>query len=624
MDSKAKILDIINKPEDLKVVRRELLPQLAEEIRSEIINTVSKTGGHLASSLGAVDLIVALQYVFDMPRDKMIFDVGHQAYAHKLLTGRRDSFHALRQHGGIAGFPSRDESEYDSFGVGHSSTAISAALGFVVKRELKGEDFRVIAVIGDGSMTGGLTFEGLNNAGHLGKDMLVVLNDNEMFISHRVGAIAGYLARILTLGLVKKAERNIEMFLKRMHFLGLVLLRIAKRFKLLFFPGMLFEEMGFSYLGPVNGHDLFGMIDILEKIKTFKGPVILHVMTKKGKGYENAEKDPTKFHGPPKFEIESGSIEKDKTPTYTQVFSRTLIDLARNDSDIVALTAAMSEGTGLEAFAKEFPDRFFDVGIAEQHALTFSAGLAAAGLKPVCAIYSTFLQRGYDQLIHDIALQRLPVVVAIDRAGLVGEDGATHQGIFDMSFLRLVPNFIIMSPKDENELAHMLYTALKLKAPVAIRYPRGKVLGLEPVRGYSQLALGKSETLREGTDLYILAIGNMVHPALEAAGLLGEGGISCGVVNLRFAKPLDIENIRNVSLKTGKIVTVEENVLCGGVGSAVGEVLAGKADLLSIGLPDQFIEHGSQEALRKKYGLTPQGIAGKIEKWINQTTKIRV
>jgi 1-deoxy-D-xylulose-5-phosphate synthase len=483
---------------------------------------------------------------------------------------------------------------------------------------LKKENYNVVSVIGDGSITGGVAFEGLNNAGHLGKDMLVILNDNEMFISHRVGAIAGYLAKLLTLGLVKKAEKKIEMFLKRLHFIGVYLLRIAKRFKLLFFPGMLFEEMGFSYLGPINGHDLFGLIDIISKVKTFKGPMLLHVMTKKGKGYEKAEKNPTEFHGLPKFEIESRDIARDKVQTYTQVFSKTLLELARTDKDIVAITAAMTDGTGLKSFAKEFPDRFFDVGIAEQHSLTFAAGLAAAGMKPVCAIYSTFLQRGFDQLIHDIALQKLHVVVVVDRAGIVGEDGATHQGIFDISFLRLIPNFVVMSPKDENELRHMLYSAVKLNAPVAIRYPRGKGTGAELDRNFKQINPGRGEILTEGSDLYIVAVGSMVYPALEAAKILKKDRLSCGVVNIRFVKPLDTKLLESIGSKVRYIVTVEEGILAGGIGSAVNEVLKNQAEVMSIGLPDKFIEHGSQEILRKKYGLTSQGIVDKIKKWIKR------
>jgi len=613
-----RILDKIDNPSDLKLIRRELLTKLVEEIREEIINTVTKTGGHLASSLGATELIVALHYVFNAPEDKIIFDVGHQAYAHKLLTGRRDKFKTLRQLNGISGFPTRDESEYDVFGTGHSSTALSAALGFAVARDLRKEKNKIIAVIGDGSITGGLAFEGLNNIGHLGTDIIVILNDNEMFISYRVGAIASYLTRILTLGLVKSVEKKIEKFLHRLHYIGLYLLRIAKRFKLLFFPGMLFEEMGFAYLGPINGHDLYNMIDILNNIKRMNGPVLLHVITQKGKGYKPAEKDPIKFHGLSSFEIEKNNLENDKkkVKTYSDVFSDTLIEIAEKDDKIIAITAAMSEGTGLVNFAKRFPERFFDVGIAEEHALTFSAALAADGFKPVCVIYSTFLQRGFDQLIHDIGLQNLHVVLGVDRAGIVGHDGATHQGIFDVSFLRLIPNFIVMAPKDENELRNMLFTALQLRNPVAIRYPREKVVGLELNKDLEFIEIGKSELIIEGEDVYILGLGNMVQICKESLDIISKNGIKCGLVNIRFVKPIDNELLKNLKKKIKYIVTVEENVVTGGFGSAIRELIDNNVKILSIGLPDKFIEHGSQTELRKKYGLTPDLIAERIINWI--------
>jgi 1-deoxy-D-xylulose-5-phosphate synthase len=616
-----KLLEKIDKPQDLQIIKRELLDNLAEEIRTEITETVSTTGGHLASSLGAVELIIALHYVFDCPRDKFVFDVGHQAYAHKLLTGRYKRFRTLRQIGGISGFPSREESEYDAFGTGHSSTAISAALGFAVARDLKKENHKVVAVIGDGSMTGGLAFEGLNNAGHVNTSLLIVLNDNEMFISHRVGAIASYLAKILSLGLVKQLENRIENFLRRIHYVGFYLLRIAKRFKLLFFPGMLFEEMGFSYYGPIDGHDIGSLIDILGKLKDIPGPVLLHVLTKKGRGYHPAEKDPIKFHGIAKFEIETGDpvrIEGAKTaPTYTEIFSSTIVDLAASDESIVAVTAAMPEGTGLEEFRREYPSRFFDAGIAEQHSLVFSAALAAAGLKPVCAIYSTFLQRGYDQIIHDIALQKLPVTLAIDRAGIVGEDGKTHQGIFDLSYLRPVPNLVVMAPKDENEFKNMLFTAITGSMPAAIRYPRGRGPGAYVDKKYTLLDIGAAETLSEGRDLYLVALGSMVQTAIETAKILRHKGLDCGLVNARFLKPLDTAALLSAARKTGLIVTLEENVLAGGFGGAVREALSDfpEVRVFSIGLPDVFIEHGSQETLRKKYGLTPEAAAQRIGEW---------
>ena len=613
MEKKLRVLDKIDKPSDLRLIRKDLLLQLVQEIRDEIIDTVSKTGGHLASSLGTVELITALHYVFDVPNDKIIFDVGHQAYAHKLLTGRREKFHTLRQLNGISGFPARYESEYDIFGVGHSSTAISAALGFATSRDLNNEKYQVIAVIGDGSMTGGLTFEGLNNAGHLNKDMLVVLNDNEMFISSRVGAIAKLLTRILTLGLLKRIEKRIETFFRRIKFVGMYMLRIAKRFKILLFPGMLFEEMGFAYLGPIDGHDLFGLIEIFNKVKELKGPVLLHVITKKGKGYNHAEKDPVKFHGAARFELETGNMDSSSAMTYTKVFSQAIIELAEKNNKIVGITAAMCEGTGLEEFAKLHPDKFFDVGIAEQHAITFAAGMAANGHKPVCAIYSTFLQRAIDQIIHDVAIQQLPVIFSIDRSGIVGEDGVTHQGLFDISFLRYIPNMIIMAPKDENELRHMVHSGFMYNKPVSIRYPRGKGTGVNIDTEFKNIPLGKAEVIKEGNDIFIIAIGNTVYPSVKAAETLFlQKGISCGVVNARFVKPLDTLLIKQISERVKYIITVEENVLAGGFGSAVREILENEVKILSIGLPDKFIEHGNSELLRKMYGLDTEGIVKQI------------
>jgi len=612
------VLELIDRPSDLRVIRKELLLQLAEEIREKIITVTSQKGGHLASSLGTVELTIALHYVFDSPQDKIIWDVGHQAYAHKILTGRRDSFSTLRQHGGISGFPTPEESEYDAFGVGHSSTAISAALGMACARDLSGNNnHKVVAVIGDGSMTGGMAFEALNNAGHLGKDLLVILNDNEMFISHRVGALAGYLTRLMTLGLVKKLERKVKKFLTRVSFWGIAVLRVVRRFKVLLFPGMLFEEMGFSYLGPIDGHNVYYLIEIFQKVKDMKGPVLIHIVTKKGKGYQPAEREPIKFHGTLPFNILTGETEKSKMPSYTEVFSRTLIDLARSNEKIIAITAAMPQGTGLDAFQKEFPKRYFDVGIAEQHAVTFAAGLARAGYRPVCAIYSTFLQRAFDQIIDDVCLPNLPVVFAIDRAGIVGEDGPTHQGMFDLSYLRLVPNIAVMSPKDENELVHMLNTALSWDFPCAIRFPRGEGMGAKLDRQYKVLPLGKAEVLTEGDDVAILAIGNTVHPCLLAQQRLETEGIKVNLVNMRFVKPLDEGLIKKIIKKTHKIVTVEENTLLGGFGSGVKELLAtDNVRILSIGLPDQFIEHGSSEKLRKKYGLTAEKIAERVGEFV--------
>ncbi len=612
------VLELIDRPSDLRVIRKELLLQLAEEIREKIITVTSQKGGHLASSLGTVELTIALHYVFDSPQDKIIWDVGHQAYAHKILTGRRDSFSTLRQHGGISGFPTPEESEYDAFGVGHSSTAISAALGMACARDLSGNNNqKVVAVIGDGSMTGGMAFEALNNAGHLGKDLLVILNDNEMFISHRVGALAGYLTKLMTLGLVKKLERKVKKFLTRVSFWGVAILRVARRFKVLLFPGMLFEEMGFSYLGPIDGHNVYYLIEIFQKVKDMKGPVLIHVITKKGKGYQPAEREPIKFHGTLPFNILTGETEKSKMPSYTEVFSSALIDLARSNEKIIAITAAMPQGTGLDAFQKEFPKRYFDVGIAEQHAVTFAAGLARAGYRPVCAIYSTFLQRAFDQIIDDVCLQNLPVVFAIDRAGIVGEDGPTHQGTLDLSYLRLIPNMVVMAPKDENELVHMLNTALSWDFPCAIRFPRGEGMGVKLDRQYKVLPLGKAEVLTEGDDVAILAIGNTVHSCLLAQQRLEAEGIKVNLVNMRFVKPLDEGLIKKIIKKIHKIVTVEENTLWGGFGSGIKELLAtDNVRILSIGLPDQFIEHGSREKLRKKYGLTAEKIAERVRDFI--------
>ena len=615
------ILEKISKPEDLRIIKRELLTGLAQEIRNEMVRTVSQTGGHLASSLGTVELSIALHYVFDAPKDKIVWDVGHQAYAHKMLTGRYERFHTLRQHGGLSGFPSRDESVYDPFTVGHSSTAISAALGFAAARDIKEEMNKVIAVIGDGSMTGGMTFEALQNAGHLGTDVLVILNDNEMFISRRIGAFAGYLAKILTAGTWKSFEKKVEKLFTRMHFWGSQIIRVLKRFKVLLFPGMLFEEMGFSYVGPVNGHNVYDLIDILSGLKKLKGPVLLHVVTKKGKGYFPAENEPTKFHGVGKFNIITGELERSSDKqSYTSVFSDTMLKLARQDETITAVTAAMAEGTGLDTFRKEFPKRFFDVGIAEEHAVTFAAALAAEGLKPVCAIYSTFLQRSLDQMIHDVALQKLPVVFAIDRAGIVGEDGATHQGAFDLSYLRFIPNFTIMAPADENELQHMLNTAFELSGPSAIRYPRGSGVGVALDKNLKVLPVGEAEIKKEGNDVFIIAIGNTVYPSIEAANILAGMGISAGVVNVRFLKPFDSKLILSLAGKVKNFAVIEENSYLGGLYSAVCETLAGKpVNILQNSFPDHFIEHGSPKILRDKYNFSPEKIAQKISGWIKQT-----
>ncbi|BAG13809.1 1-deoxy-D-xylulose-5-phosphate synthase [Candidatus Endomicrobiellum trichonymphae] len=608
-----KVLDSINNPQDLKKLKKENLIDLAKEIREEIINTVSKNGGHLASSLGVVDLSIAIHYVFDSPHDKIIWDVGHQSYAHKILTGRKSKFKTIRTHSGLSGFPKRSESEYDAFSVGHSSTSISAALGFAAARDLKNEDYKIVAVIGDGSMTCGLAFEGLQNAGHLKKNMLVILNDNEMFISQKVGAVAGYLAKLLTAGMARKFEEKVMKTVSRFHGFGSPVGKFIKRVKVMLFPGMFFEEMGFTYIGPVQGHNINNLIVILENLKDVKTPVLLHVITKKGKGYAPAEEDPVKFHSVGKFDIKSGRIAKGEAITYTKVFSDTLIELAQSDDKIVAVTAAMPEGTGLDKFSEKFPDRYFDVGIAEGHAVTFAAAMAAGGMHPVCAIYSTFMQRAIDNIIHDVALQNLPVVFAVDRAGLVGEDGGTHHGAFDLSYLNYIPNLVVMSPSDENELRNMLKTALNSNTPCVIRYPKGTGIGAALYKlPCCILQIGKATVLRQGRDICFLAVGNHVETCLKASDLLLERNVNASVVNMRFLKPLDINTLKEMLLKTRKFITVEENALTGGFGETVKAFLCSSGAVVEcIGLPDKFIEHGSLRFLREKYGFTPESIVEK-------------
>ncbi len=619
-------LDRINSPADLKRLGINELPVLAEEIRDKIIETVSRNGGHLSSSLGVVELTIALHYVFDAPRDRIIWDVGHQAYAHKLLTGRRRFFQSLRQYGGISGFPRREESPYDPFTVGHSSTSISAALGMLEARDLKGEDHKVIAVIGDGSMTAGLAFEGLNQGGALKKDLILILNDNEMSISPNVGALSSYLSRLMTGEFYVRAQRIVQNLLINIPGIGESMLKVARRLeealKGLVVPGMVFEELGFEYVGPIKGHRFDRLIQTLENVKKLDKPVLVHVATQKGRGYPPAEKNPSLFHGVGPFDRETGEIRKKpgRAPTYTEVFGKMLTRLAFEDDRIIAISAAMPGGTGLKEFAGKFPDRFYDVGIAEQHGITFSAGLAAEGLKPVAAIYSTFLQRAYDQILHDVCLPDLPVVFALDRAGLVGDDGPTHHGNFDLSYMRSIPNLVLMSPKDENELQNMLKTALDCEHPSAIRYPRGEGVGVELDPYPHPLTIGESERMTLGEDVAILAVGHMVYPSLHAARALKKEGVDATVVNIRFVKPLDRKMIRELAAEIGRFVTVEENVLMGGFGSAVLEVLEEEGlqevSVLRIGLPDRFIEHGSQEILRRKYGLDAQGIASRVKHFL--------
>ena len=615
-----KVLPSIQSPRDLRLIKKEHLPTLCEELRQTIIQTASHNGGHLGSSLGAVEIITALHYVFNTPDDKIVYDTGHQAYAHKLLTGRQKDFSTLRKEGGLSGFPKRTESNFDTFGVGHASTAISAALGMAIARDQKHEKNKVIAVVGDGCLTGGMAYEAMQNAGLLRTDILVILNDNQMFISKRVGALGKALTKLLTTKYVQLAEEKATNFLKRFDELGNNAAKLAKRARAILFPGTLFEEMGFRYFGPVNGNDINEMIEVLENLKDVKGPVMLHVVTKKGKGYKPAEEKPTKFHGIGIFDVETGdSLGKASCMTFTQAFSKALLTLAEKDPSITAITAAMPEGTGLDAFRDKYPSRYFDVGIAEEHAATFAAGLAAGGIKPIVALYSTFAQRCYDQILHDICLQNLPVVFALDRAGLVGEDGPTHHGVVDLSVLRDMPNLILAAPADENEMQHILKTAFEAKAPFVLRYPRGAGFGIALDKEPKALPIGKGVWLKKGKDATILAIGNRVHPALDAAQKLAEKGVDCGVVNMRFVRPLDKKLIDEALKISPRLVTVEDNMLSGGFGSAVAEYLADKqADfkLLRLGIGDEFVPHGKCASLYDKVGISAEQMTKHILKWM--------
>jgi len=614
------LLEKINSPDDLRKMPRSDLPLLAKEIRKIIVDVVSKNGGHLASSLGAVELAIAVHYVFNTPVDKVIWDVGHQTYAHKILTGRRSRFHTLRRLDGISGFTRSSESDFDAFSTGHSGTSISAGLGIACAKHLKNVTSKVIAIIGDGSMTAGLAFEGLNQAGdtHSDKDIIVILNDNDMSISRNVGALSSFLSRKLSAKKMQELRKDFGAFLRSLPKVGDDIYQIAKRtedsFKAFVTPGMLFEAYNFEYFGPINGHNLNHLIDILNNIKYLKEPVLLHVTTIKGKGYTPAEKNPVYFHGCGSFDAKTGnSIRKsNSTHTYTEVFGDTMVELAKKDKKIVAVTAAMPEGTGLVKFAKAYPDRFFDVGIAEQHGVTFAAGLATEGFKPVVAIYSTFLQRAYDQILHDVCLEAIPVVFAIDRGGIVGEDGATHHGLYDLSYLRSLPNMTVMAPKDENELRRMLITALSHKGPIAIRYPRGEVTVSKIKEKNALISIGKGEILNKGDDILIFCIGRSVCEALSAHSELLRLGISATIVNCRFVKPLDTNLICSLAGKIPRIITVEENVLQGGFGSAILECLNDNNitsySLKRIGIADTFVEHGSQNLLRAKYGIDAQAI----------------
>ena len=619
--SDVNILDKIKEPHDLRILNKQALSQLARDIRVRIIKTVAKNGGHLGSNLGVVELTIALHSVFDSPRDKIIWDTSHQAYTHKLLTGRSLQFHTLRQYKGLSGFCNINESKHDAFGTGHASTSISAALGIAKARDLKNEDYKVIAVIGDGSLTGGMAFEGLNNAGSLKTDLIVILNDNKMSISPNVGALPSYLNKVI---LSEKYFHNLkktEKFLRKIPAIGQEraknIVELQEKLRTFATPGLIFQELGFKYFGPLDGHNIEELIKALNNIKRLKGPVLLHIKTEKGKGYNIAENDSYKCHGMSPFNIENG--EKLKNPgklTYTQIFGKTIVRLAEKDEKIIAITAAMKNGTGLDEFAEEFPERFFDVGIAEGHAVTFAAGLAVNGLKPVCAIYSSFLQRAYDQIIHDVALQNLPVVFCIDRAGFVGDDGPTHHGPFDIAYMRTVPGMTIMVPKDGDEMQDMLYTSTFINSPSSIRYPRGDALGMMPDRNFKKLQIGKAEILKKGSDLAIFGAGPIIYEALKAAK---ESKKSVAVVNLRFVKPLDEKLILEISKKTKKIITLEEGTVKGGLGSAVLELLEEKnvkANIKILGIPDKFIEHAKQDKQKELCGLTKENILKTIEKML--------
>ncbi len=607
------LLERIDDPAELRSLPEQELPQLAEELRHFLIDTVSRTGGHLAANLGTVELSIALHYVFATPEDRLVWDVGHQSYIHKILTGRREAMSTIRQHDGIAGFPKRDESEYDSFGVGHSSTSISAALGMAIAASREGQDRRVAAIIGDGAMTAGMAFEALNHAGDLDANLLVILNDNDMSISNNVGGLSNYLARVLSGKLYSSMREGSKKVLGTIPPVWELARRAEEHMKGMVVPGTLFEELGFNYIGPIDGHDLPTLIKTLRNLRQLPGPQFLHIVTQKGKGYAPAEDNPCSFHGVSKFDPESGEplAKPGSSPTYTQVFSDWLCDMATADERLMGITPAMGEGSGLVQFAKDFPDRYYDVGIAEQHCVTMAAGLACEGLKPVVAIYSTFLQRAYDQLIHDVALQNLPVLFAIDRAGLVGADGPTHAGAFDLSFLRCIPNMLIMTPSDENECRQMLSTGFQHNGPAAVRYPRGIGTGVAVTKDLQTLKIGKGNILREGKSVALLAFGSVLAASLEAAESLG-----ASVVDMRFVKPIDDELIAQMASNHDLLVTIEENATMGGAGSAVQESLAAQGitlPTLQIGLPDRFVNHGDTNTLLAECGLDSSAIIRAVE-----------
>jgi 1-deoxy-D-xylulose-5-phosphate synthase len=618
MDNMSRLLDGVEYPKDIRRFSIDELNQLAAEIREEVISVVSEVGGHFASTLGAVELTLALHYVFNTPEDRIVWDTGHQAYAHKLICGRRNRLATIRQLNGLSGFLSREESEYDVFGAGHAGTSISAALGMVEAKVLEGASRKVVAVISDGGLSAGLTYEGLNSAGHLDRDLIVVLNDNEHFIDPRVGAVSSFLSKQFTSDLGVRLQKNLSNLLRSLPS-GENLKHAARKmrdsFLSLVTPGFLFESLGFQYVGPIDGHNISEMITTLESVKKLDGPTLVHVLTKKGKGYVPAEQDPIKFHAVTPFHVLTGKPKKEKgpVPTYTDVFGRSLVRLAKGNPKVVGITAAMGSGTGIDKLAREMPRRTYDVGIAEQHAVTFAGGLATEGFIPVVAIYSTFLQRGYDEILHDVCLQDLHVVFALDRAGLVGADGPTHHGVFDFAYMRSMPNMVIMAPKDENELQHMLKTAVDHPGPISLRYPRGEGWGGALDKDMKTLEIGKAEILRQGGDLVIAAIGHTVLPALKAAEELAPLGIDAAVVNARFVKPLDKNLFRDLLTRVPRLITVEDHVVTGGFGSALIEFLTDEGftgtEVKRLGVPDRFIPHGTQDELRKMCGFDKDAIA---------------
>ena len=624
----------INSPVDLKKLKREHLPTLAEEIRDTLLQGISKTGGHLGSNLGVVELTLAMHYVFDSPIDKFVWDVGHQSYVHKLLTGRRDQFDSLRQYKGLCGFSKREESEHDHWNVGHGGTSITAALAFAKARDLKKEKNKIIAVIGDGSFTAGMAFEGLNHTGHLKPDLIVILNDNEMSISNNVGGMSKHLSQIMTGQVMTKIKKEVDQILLSIPGIGKEVSEYAHRLDDLvtgmFIPGRLFEDLGFRYMGPLDGHDTNLLIDNLETASELKGPTLIHVITRKGKGYEVAEEKADVWHGAKPFDIATGEFKKGlkSPPAYTNVFADTLIELAKEDEKIIGITAAMPDGTGISKFGKVFPDRTFDVGMAEQHGVGYGGALSIEGFRPVIAIYSTFMQRAYDQIVHDIVGMNLPVTLAMDRAGIVGEDGATHQGLFDIAFLRTLPNMVIMAPKDENELRHMLKTSIYHPGPSSIRYPRGSGLGVEIDEEVKEIEVGKGEVIKDGKDLAIIAFGSMVDPSMQAAAMLEEKGFSVAVINARFAKPIDKSLIMEYAKKTGCLITTEEHSVQGGFGSAVLEVLQNFDERIPlktkcIGVPDVLIEHGATGLIKKDLKLDPEGMFETIYAFVSTTVSLK-